>query len=378
MSTGVDRPRRESRREREPVDPDEEYVVLPPPTRGGRRIVGVAAVVLLLGGLLLGGGVLWAVRQVDPPGDQGALIDSLTIPSGSSSDRIAEILAEEGVITDARLFSMYAGWKDAGPWKAGEYVDFHRDSSFDEAISVLDDGPVPPRTAVVRIPEGKRLLDTLNLIAEQAPQVTVDELGQALASGQVTSKYLPPGSTNWEGLLFPDTYQFEEDADAAEILQTMASQMEDVLDELGYDRAETLQGRTPYELITAASLVEREAGSPPEERGKVARVIYNRLDRGEPLGIDATILYGLGRTSGELTRSDLETESPYNTRKVKGLPPTPISGVGRASLEAAINPPEGEWLYYVLVSNDPSTHLFTDSYEEFQQAKADAQERGVF
>ena len=169
-----------------------------------------------------------------------------------------------------------------------------------------------------------------------------------------------------------------DDATAQEILQTMATKMDDVLDGLGYDKAESLQGRTPYELVTIASLVERETGQPPEERGKIARVIMNRLDDGEPLGIDAANLYGLGRTSGELTKADLAVESPYNVRKNKGLPPTPICLPGEASLRAAIEAPAGTWRYYVLTTKDPPTHLFTDSYREFQKAKADAQARGVF
>ena len=90
--------------------------------------------------------------------------------------------------------------------------------------------------------------------------------------------------------------------------------MEDVLDELGYDKAETLQGRSAYELITIASLIEKETGAPPDERGKISRVISNRLDDGETLGIDASVLYGLGRASGELTQSDLDEETPVQHR----------------------------------------------------------------
>lgn len=356
---------------------DDEYVVLPPSTAGGRRLLGVAAILLGLAVVVVVGAVVWASRQVDPGGEPGETV-AVEIPSGSSTDRIADILAERGVISNATLFRYYVRWKGAGPWEAGEYVDLRKGSSFPEAISVLDEGPVPPDVSLVRIPEGRSLAQALDIIAGSVPDVTTEELLAALSSGEVRSKYLPEGVTNWEGLLFPDSYEFGEDADATEILQAMASKMDAVLDELGYERAEALQGRSAYELVTAASLVEREAGAPPEERGQIARVIMNRLDAGEPLGIDASNLYGLGRTSGSLSRSDLQVDSPYNLRTSKGLPPTPIALPGRASLEATINPPEGPWRYYVLVSNDPPTHLFTDSYREFQRAKADAQARGVF
>lgn len=353
-------------------------MVLPPSTSGGRRLLAIGGLGLLIVGILLGAVVLWASRQINPSGPQGAAIESLVIPSGSTTDAISTQLADAGVISDARMFTYYVGWKNAGPWNAGEYVDFRKSSSFDEAIAVLDEGPVPVAAKVVRVTEGTRLSDALASIAEQMGTMSAQDLQDTLDSGQVISSYKPADVTSWEGLLFPDTYEFEQTATPQVILQTMATKMDDVLDELGYDKAEALQGRTAYQLITIASLIEKETGAPAEERGMISRVISNRLDDGEPLGIDAAVLYGLGRSSGELTKSDLEQETPYNTRKVVGLPPTPIALPSRASLEAAITPTEGDWKYYVLTSNDPPTHFFTDSYSEFNKAKADAQERGVF
>lgn len=357
---------------------DEDLVVLPAPAAGGRRIAAIVGVGVLLVGILVGGLLVWASRQISPSGGPGEVVASLEVPAGASTDAIAALLEEEGVITNASMFRWYVRWKGAGPWDAGQYIEFRRDSSFDQAIEVLDDGPVPPAASVVRVTEGSRLVDALDQIAEQHQSVTAEQLRTALASGQVTSDYKPEGVENWEGLLFPDTYQFDEDAGAVEILQAMATKMEDVLDSLGYDRAEALQGRSAYELVTIASLVERETGAPPEERGMIARVISNRLEAGEPLGIDATVLYGLGRVSGELTASDLETETPYNTRLVQGLPPTPIALPGEESLAAAIDPPDGDWFYYVLTSNDPPQHFFTDDYDEFLAARDDARDRGVF
>ena len=352
--------------------------MLPPPTSGGRRLLAIGGLAILVIGILLGGLLIWASRQINPSGDQGEAIESVVVPSGATTDDISALLADEGVITNARMFSYYAGWKDAGPWNAGEYVEFRRNSSFDEAIAVLDEGPVPVAANVVRITEGTRLVDALASISEQMGTVTVEQLQEALDSGQVVSAYKPEDVASWEGLLFPDTYEFEESASAQTILQTMASKMEAVLDELGYDKAEALQGRSAYELVTIASLIEKETGAPPEERGQISRVISNRLDDGETLGIDASVLYGLGRSSGELTRSDLDQDTPYNTRLNSGLPPTPIALPGRASLEAAISPTEGNWRYYVLTSNDPPAHFFTDDYDEFLEARDDARERGVF
>ncbi len=358
--------------------PSEEYVPLPPPTSGGRRLLAVGGMAVLLVGLLVGGVLIWGSRQIDPGGDPGDPVEELVIPTGSSTDAIGTLLAEEGIISNARLFRWYVGWQDAGPWNAGTYIDFRLDSSFDDAIEVLDAGPVPTAAQVVRVTEGNRVSDALIQISEQLPHLGVEQLQEALDSGQVTSRYKPPEAASWEGLLFPDTYQFDEDVPAPFVLQTMADKMDNVLDSLDYDKAEVLQGRTAYELVTIASLIEKETGQPPEERGMISRVISNRLDSGETLGIDATILYGLGRSSGELTRSDLETETPYNSRLVTGLPPTPISLVSEASLAAAIDPTPGDWRFYVLTSNDPPSHFFTDSYNEFLAARDDARERGVF
>ncbi len=372
-----DEPTRVRRPARRAAEADE-YVVIPRRAKGGRRLLAVAGVLVAAFGILVLVGVIWATRQINPGGGQGKQVDAVIVPTGSTTDSISTILADEGVITNAQLFRWYASWKSAGPWEAGKYVKFRQNSSFDEAIQVLDDGPAPIDSNTIRIPEGKRLADALQIISRSMPNISVEQLMFALQSGKVTSKYKPADVNNWEGFLFPDTYEFSDDATPVEILQVMATKMDKVLDELGYDKAEALQGRSPYELVTVASLVEREAGTPADERGKVARVILNRLDAKEPLGIDAANLYGLGRSSGSLTKSDLAVDSPYNVRKNPGLPPTPICLPGRASLEAAIQAPPGDWKYYVLISKDPPTHLFTDSYKEFQQAKADAQARGVF
>jgi UPF0755 protein len=276
------------------------------------------------------------------------------------------------------MFRYYVSWKGGGPWEAGTYIDFRKASSFDEAIEVLDDGPVPTAATVVRVVEGRRLVDALAEIDEQMENVTLEQLNEALASGAVTSRYRPAEATSWEGFLFPDTYQFEADATAAEVQQVMATKMDNVLDELDFDKAETLRGRSAFDLITIASLIEKETGAPAEERGMISRAISNRLDDGETLGIDASVLYGLDRAKGSLTQSDLDTDTPYNTRIHSGLPPTAIALPGRASLAAAIAPTEGDWKYYVLVSNDPPSHFFTDDYDEFVNAKNDAQARGVF
>ena len=168
----------------------------------------------------------------------------------------------------------------------------------------------------------------------------------------------------------PDTYEIAEGANEAAVLQAMVAQFDTVADEIGLADARASVGVDPYGALIVASLVEREA-KVDGDRAKVARVIYNRLKQGTPLGVDATICY-VSATCPPLA-SDLQKDTPYNTRLHTGLTPTPISNVSRASLEAALNPERGPWLYYVLDPEvDPSgqQHLFTASASEFQAAAA--------
>lgn len=180
----------------------------------------------------------------------------------------------------------------------------------------------------------------------------------------------------WEGMLFPDTYEFSDDATPVEILQKLADQMSAELDELGYENSEAKVGLTPYETVIVASLVEKETGTPPEERGQIARVIYNRLAAPEILGIDATAVYSKNKPGGELTTPELrDPADPFNTRTKQGLPPTPIGLPSQASLKAAIAPEEGAWMYYVLV--EPGKHAFVETQAEFIELRDKARNQGV-
>jgi UPF0755 protein len=179
---------------------------------------------------------------------------------------------------------------------------------------------------------------------------------------------LPPEVDNLEGLLFPSTYQIVRKDSEADVARRLVDQTVEETVELDFEAKAAARGVTPYEAVIVASMIEAEAKA-PGDRGKIARVIYNRLDEGMRLGIDATVLYALGEHKNVLTNADLAVDSPYNTRKVAGLPPTPIGAPGAGSLEAAVNPAEGDWLYYV-VSDCAGHHAFSESYDEFLQNKA--------
>jgi UPF0755 protein len=210
------------------------------------------------------------------------------------------------------------------------------------------------------------------------PGRSAEKFLEVANSGQVRSKYQPAGSNNLEGLLFPDTYNFEAKDDEKAILERMVRTFETAAAEAGIDDVGQGGLVDPYQAIIVASLVEREARV-SEERGKVARVIYNRLEKNMLLQVDATVIYALGRTGEKGLRvlnRDLEVDSPYNTYKRPGLPPAPIASPGRATLRAAVDPDDGPWLFYVVVEED-GTHAFATTLAEHNRNIATAAARGV-
>jgi UPF0755 protein len=163
--------------------------------------------------------------------------------------------------------------------------------------------------------------------------------------------YLPEDAESLEGFLFPETYRFVEGTTRAkDVIGRLLEQFGTEAETLPWANAEAL-GVTPYEVVVIASMIEKEAKL-PEERTLIAGVIYNRIEAGMVLGIDATLLYDDPTPDGQLSFSDLEHDSPYNTRINAGIPPTPIASPGRASLEAALNPADTEFFYYVLCGED--------------------------
>lgn len=336
--------------------------------------------IVLLGLLALGIGLVvlfsyrWYQRQMDPPGEPSGQV-VVEIPAGSGVNMIARILTGEGVVANSIITRL--AWRNEDI-QAGEYA-LAKNMSTDEALAVLNAGPLPTPFIRITIPEGLWLTEIKDRLLDGLPEFDESELNQALYGGEIRSKYQPEGSTNLEGLLFGETYHIDEAGagDEAALINRMAAQFDKVATEVGYDEAEQrVVGLTPYQIITIASLIEEEA-SRPEDRPKVARVIYNRINEGMSLGIDATVLYAIGQRKTDITLTDLDFDSPYNTRKYQGLPPGPISSPGRESLHAALYPAVGDWLYFVLAERD-GTLFFAEDYEEFLRVAEDARERGVF
>lgn len=344
----------------------------PPGRRGGRKVwLWVLLGAAVLGLLIAAGAALWLQRQFDPPGAPGDEV-ALTLAPGASTATLAAQLDDKGIVESAQLFKLYVRLKGGVTFQAGDYV-FREGQAFGDILAVLRKGPQLVYQRLT-IPEGFTLAQIADRVGT-LPGRSRDRFLELANSGAVRSELQPAGSTNLEGLLFPDTYLFEEKDDEEAILRRMVGAFDEVAVEVGLADAAARQGRTPYELAIIASLVEREA-KVADERGKVAQVIANRTAKGMLLQIDATVLYALGGHKERVLFRDLEVDSPYNTYKVKGLPPTPIAAAGRASLAAAANPEPGPWLYYVVIDAQ-GRHAFAETGAEHQANIRQAERNGV-
>jgi UPF0755 protein len=334
------------------------------------RLVRVLLALVAAFVILLGAGFVWFQRQVNPPGKPGKVV-FVSIPEGSASGTVGAILDDKGIITSARIFKLYLRLHPAD-LQAGNY-QFRQRSSIDDIVSALKAGPKHTFHRLT-IPEGYTVKQIAARVG-QLPGKSADAFMAAATSDRVRSAFEPPTVHNLEGLLFPDTYFVEDKDTEFDILTRMVKTFDQVATAEGLSAGAL--GHNAYETITIASLVESE-GKVAADRPKIARVIDNRLNIGMLLQVDATVIYARGgrRPNGQVLYSDLEIQSPYNTYKVKGLPPTPISSPGRLAIRAALHPVDGPWLFYVKFQKD-GTHKFSVTLAEQNAAIADARRRGV-
>ncbi len=335
-------------------------------TRRGRLTLLATILVLLVLVPFIGVNVYMRSVGVWGDSDPGKEV-SIEIPEGASTKDIGRILADAGVIKSTTgwriaLFLDGGGTEDI---QAGTYQIPVGLTAGDALKRLLESGPTGPEFVNVTIPEGSWLTDFARILGDRT-HISSKEFTRVLASGEVRSDLVPEGKP-LEGALFPSTFQIIDEDTATSVAQRFIDEMEKQMSSIDMTTAESLN-LTPYDILIVASMIEAETRV-DDERPMVARVIYNRLRQGIALGIDATVIYALGEHKTELTASDLQIDSPYNTRVVAGLPPTPIGAPGFESLEAAANPADGEWLYYVL-GDCEGNHKFSVSYDEFLQNKA--------
>ena len=305
----------------------------------------VVLLVLLVVGVC---SLVYLQRKFDPPGAAGPKM-SITVPPRATTSQIASLLASKNVVSNAGLFRLYLRYAKNGPFQAGRY-ELLKNDSFSHAAHMLAKGPIVERDRLT-IPEGFRIEQIAERVAK-LPGRSADRFMRLAQGGTVKSKYQPAGTSNLEGLLFPDTYYFERTDDEAAILRRMVAEFDKRADILDINKSAAAHGRTPYEEVIIASLVEREAKL-DSDRPKVASVITNRLAKGMALKIDATVLYaqGQGQQKTRVLNKDLQFASPYNTYLHPGLPPGPIASPGVKALEAALEPDATDYLYYVTVND---------------------------
>ncbi|MCA1593713.1 MAG: endolytic transglycosylase MltG [Acidobacteria bacterium] len=319
----------------------------------------------------LGGVTFWANQELHASVSHTQENQYIEIPRGSSPDEIINRLNALGVIRRGWLLRLYIRLTGAGTrLKAGEYR-FPSPISPLAVIHKLEEGQ--QRLSRLTVVEGWTRWDIAALLAH-IPELKLQNADEALALMNDTSLIhdLAPEARNLEGYLFPDTYNFPPNTTAQEVVATMVRRFRQVWSEKVAERGGAGANLNPHQIVTVASLVETEAKL-GEERPLVASVIYNRMKLDMPLGIDSTIIYASKladkwKNNGKVYLSDVERDSPYNTRKVRGLPPGPVASPGARSLEAALNPAQNDYLYYVREpSRNDGAHNFYSSESDFQR-----------
>lgn len=336
------------------------------------KFVKILIIIFILSAAALAGVSYWVYSSVTKAHPHDKANQFILIPKGSSPTEIIDKLSAEGVITSSLPTLIYLRtFGDPSKLKAGEY-QFDSPITPLQVIKELEKGE--ERTIKVTIPEGFTRFDIAKRLAEKFPTNPPTDEKAVLALMDDTSliKDLSPTAKNLEGYMYPSTYSFPIGTKPQDVIKKMVDQFKKIWKPEWNDKAKQL-GRTPQEIVTIASLIETES-KVDEERPVVASVIYNRLNKNIALGLDQTAVYIAkmqNRWDGTINKSDLEVDSPYNTRKYPGLPPGPISSPSETAIEAALSPKQTDYIYYVLnVDKNDGSHNFYSSAAEFEKGKA--------
>jgi UPF0755 protein len=309
--------------------------------------------------LAAGAVVLFLYQYAVRPVHTSQISGVVWIKPGQSFPETVIQLQKAGFVQHPQLFRWVARYRgDDRHVRAGEY-QLQTSMAPKEILDVLVSGKILLHKAV--IPEGSNM-HKIGEILENAGLVTQEDFLQTASEPRLVEALGLEGST-FEGYLFPETYHFPKGVTAEEVIRKMVSDFRSVFTPAWAERAQGM-GFTVHELVTLASMVEKETGT-PEERSLIAGVFLNRLKRGMRLESDPTVIYGMNDFDGNLTRKDLETPTPYNTYLIKALPPGPITNPGQASIEAVLYPSEEPYLYFV--SKNDGTHHFSRTFSEHNQ-----------
>jgi UPF0755 protein len=348
----------------------------PPGKPWGRRIVTLLVVVALI----LGGWFVWTKVSsfINGPADYsgsgtGSVV--IEIPKNSNGQQIADVLAEKDVVKSAEAFYQLA-LKDSRfqAIQAG-YYKVRKQMSAEEAMKALANKANmvgAPGEARVTIPEGSRVKNIVKIIAAKT-KISATDVEKALADPEAIG--LPAvAKGNPEGYLFPATYTVGAKTTAVQLLKQMVTKTLSVAKELDIGTRARALGLDGEQVLTVASILEFEAKK-DSDYPKVARVLYNRLRDGMLLQLDSTVSYASGREGDVFTTADeRNSDSPYNTYKAAGLPPGPIGSPGQKTIEAALNPADGDWLYFVAVNLETGETVFSNTKGEHDRAVTKLQE----
>lgn len=359
-------------------------------TRVVKWVVWSLLVAILVLVLVAGRIGWWYVKQINPEGPPGAQVN-FTVAEGETLESLSERLEAAGIIVNAAVFRWYVDDKGGLELTPG-YYQLRPGDHIGNIVGTLRTPPAQTYTKVT-FPEGFTIVQMATRLSESTDRMAASEFLVAANDPTVVSGLRPPGVSSLEGLLFPDTYQVSNSENEAQIVERMIELMERVGRQEDLETKAADLGYTPYQILIIASMIEREAKL-PEDRAKIARVIYNRLGPFSPhpqLQIDATLRYN---QDPELSISELRLiDSPYNTYMYSGLPPTPIANPGRASIHAALNPapnpPSGDPicqelpdptncpLYFYVLANDDGGHAFAVTLEQHERNVEAARAAGL-
>jgi UPF0755 protein len=336
------------------------------------RFIKILSAILLVSALTLGGILYWIFSSLDTPNTHDKAEQFIEIPKGSSPNQIMDKLESEGILKTTLPVQIYLRtFGDASNLQAGEY-QFPSPITPFQVLEELRKGT--KRSKNLTIPEGFTRFDIAERVAANFPANPPMDKDAVLKLMDDTSliKDIAPTAKNLEGYMYPSTYDFSLEATPQDVIKRTVEQFRKIWKPEWSLRAREL-GRTPNEIVIIASLIETESKF-EKERPIVASVIYNRINKNIPLGIDQTAVYIAkmeNRWDGTINKSDLDSNSPYNTRKFGGIPPGPISSVSESAIKAALYPDKTDYIFYVLnVENNDGSHNFYASASEFEKGKA--------